>query len=156
MKSLFAIVAVAVFVISCSSLQTAKQDAETSTTALGRVAPSSDCEGVRSKIIALLGDRVSELETIGAPYLRRISNGAETVVYTYVHCPEAGAADTLASKYYKIGAGHGTDASPAFWYNFYIGKDLRTILAAENMDPPQPLDHLRSSEKWKSDWRGRR
>jgi len=106
--------------------------------------------------MAMVRERVPELMEIGVPYVKRYSAGKGELGFI-LHCPIAGADDSLMRNYYEIGSGYADgDGPPVFWYRIFIGKDMQTMLIGEFGIPAQPVETVRSSEKWKREWQERR
>lgn len=125
------------------------------------VSPWKDCEGLRDDIVTLIRSRVPELDAIGAPYIKRMTEGKGELTFTKLRCPQAGATDTLMSRYYSIGCGYGEEV-PLLWYEFYVGREVRNILVKqfypheEPFSTLLPLEAARASARWKGDWEGRK
>jgi hypothetical protein len=115
------------------------------------------CEQMREKLEGTLKARVPELEEIGAPYVRRITNGYKGVEYFGEHCADPAAADSLNRDYYAVSVGYTVELSAKYWYGFYINRDLHTILVYDfTTGKTQPLEAIRASDNWKQEWLGRK
>ncbi len=117
----------------------------------------SACEDKLEALTKALNDRIPEFQTIGVPYVDRVTDGDGEVVYYIEQCPKPDAPDTLMSNYYRMTVGYITDMIDQYWYGFWVRTDLRNIIlfdfATETM---MPLEVARASQQWKIDWEARK
>lgn len=114
------------------------------------------CEDKLVELTEALNKRIPELQTIGVPYVDRITDGDGELVYYIEQCPEPHS-DTLISKYYRMSVGYSTEETGYYWYGFWVRTDLANIMLFDfETGSRMQLEEARASQKWTDDWNMRK
>jgi hypothetical protein len=116
----------------------------------------SPCEDKLKELTKALNDRIPELQTIGVPYVERITDGDAELAYYIEQCPTPHA-DTLISNYYRMTVGYTTNMIDQYWYGFWVRADLANIILFDfESETRMPLEEARASQQWTNVWNMRK
>lgn len=116
------------------------------------IRPKLPCDDKLEELTKALNERIPEFQTIGVPFVERVTDGDGELVYYLEQCPTPHS-DTLISNYYRMTVGYTTDMIDQYWYGFWVHTDQANIILFDfKSETRMPLEEARASQQWINDW----